>query len=202
MTFTRSIHIEAPVHEVFDFWKDPHRQFSVLPGPARLVDVVTTEDGVGTFYSWRMTVAGLSVDGFDVVTEVVPDERIVVRSSRSVVGTWTYVFRPEGTGTRLTLRREPSGARVLRPADRLLDAVRGPLLRRVLPTLKAELEKAQEEAPGSAAGDAPPPAAEEATQPATASVPEPRAARKRTASPRTAAKRTAPAHDTSARSSD
>lgn len=145
MSARQSIYIDAPVHEVFDLYKDPRRTWALGPDQmvrrGELIDVTMTDDGVGTYYSWAFHLPGLRLEGFDVFTEFVPNERITDRSSRSFVGTWTATFAPEGTGTRLTQWRHPVATRALRPLDRLFDRFRRSVGQEELEHIKAELEK-------------------------------------------------------------
>lgn len=105
---THSVYIEAPVDRVFDFWRDPRNQFSLAPDDrAALTDVKLTEDGVGTYYSLTATLAGATLESFVVFTEVIPNRRIVDRSSMALHGTATYVFEPEGSGTRMVMEWQP-----------------------------------------------------------------------------------------------
>jgi hypothetical protein len=144
MSVKQSIFIEAPVQRVFDFYRDPRNAWSVMPdqmaGRGELTGVRITEDGVGTYYSWAVKVAGLRVTGFDVFTDLVPNERITDRSSSAFVGTWTTTFEPEGSGTRVTEERHPSSSRALRAVDRLTDRVRSRLDRQSLEKAKVRLE--------------------------------------------------------------
>lgn len=155
MSAKQSIHIDAPVEEVFDFYKDPRRAWSVMPdqmlASSELTDVKVTKEGVGTYYSWAVKVAGLRLQGFDVYTEFVPNKRITDRSSRMFVGTWTSTFEREGSGTRVTEQREPTSIWLLRPIDRLMDTVRESLNRQTLKKLKAQLETAAEPTPARTA---------------------------------------------------
>lgn len=160
MSTKQSIHIEAPVEKVFDFCADPRKSWST--GPERmggeLVDVKMTEEGVGTYYSWVMKIAGLRIQGFDVYTEYVSNKRFTDRSSASFAGTWTYAFEPEGSGTRLTMQRHPASFWALRPVDRLTDRLFvASLSRQTLEKVKAQLEKptAPASSPAAAGRDAP-----------------------------------------------
>ncbi len=146
MSATCSIHIEAPVEKVFDFYKDPRKGVAAMwtdqmNERGELLDVKTTDEGVGTYYSWAMKLPGLRLEGFDVYTEFVPNQRITDRSSRSFVGTWTYTFGPEGSGTRLTHQRHPASSRARRAIDRLMDRFRVSVERQELEKLKVLLEK-------------------------------------------------------------
>lgn len=101
-TFTRSIGINAPVEEVFDFIGDPVRLFSTWPMEVSVSDVRRVPEGVGTTFAWSggrewdMTVTG------SMIREVhVQDERIVERSSSG--SAWDWRVHPEGEGSRLTV---------------------------------------------------------------------------------------------------
>lgn len=144
MSSQQSIHIEAPVEKVFDFYKDPRKQWSTMPDQmmkvGKLTDAKMTKEGVGTYSSWRIGVGAVHVDGFDVITEFVPNEKLTSRSSRPAVGTWTATFEPEGSGTRFSIQRRPGSFWALRPVDRLVERVMSPRWRESLEKLKAELE--------------------------------------------------------------
>lgn len=78
--FTRrfEIPVEAPVHDVFDYCRDPRHLFEGWP-ELRVTDVVMTPDGLGT----TAHIVGRFAKGMIVeqiereFTEFVPDERIV-----------------------------------------------------------------------------------------------------------------------------
>ncbi len=140
MTATLSVYVDAPVEEVFGFFRDPGN----WQGAGRGVvfrDVHLTPEGTGTFYTWTTRMAGVPVEGFDVFTEFVPDQRVTDRSSRSFVGTWTYTFDQEGSGTRLTHQRHPASSRARRAIDRLMDRFRVSVERQELEKLKVVLEE-------------------------------------------------------------
>ena len=141
MSATCSVYIEAPVEKVFAFYQDPRKAWE-MTNAGELIDVKMTEEGVGTYYSWGMRLLpGLRWEGFGVFTEFVPNKRITDRSSESFIGTWTYTFEPEGSGTRVTAQRHPVSSRALRPIDRLIDRVfRQHAEKREFTTLKALLE--------------------------------------------------------------
>ncbi len=121
----RSIHIEAPVESVFEFFfeslKSPAKIADLTPGHAVYDEVKATKDGVGTYYDWHATIYGLPMRGFDVVTDVVPNKHITERSSNSVVGTWDYGFEPEGSGTKLTMEHQAESFWRLPPLSGLID---------------------------------------------------------------------------------
>ena len=114
-----SVHIEATVDEVFDYFRNPANWQELAPEIV-YSDIALTDDGNATTYRWATKVAGIRVTGTGTFVDVVPSERIVDRSSRSFEGTWIYSFEPEGTGTRLTMSSEPRSLWRLPPLSWLL----------------------------------------------------------------------------------
>jgi len=141
MVYRESIHIAAPVQKVFEFFRDPHNFSMAAPRQIAFTDIVLTNEGVGTHYSWTATMAEIPFEGFDVYTEYVPNHRIVDRSSSALEGTWTYTFESEESGTRLTIENRSRSLWSLPPLQQLLDLVtartHGPRFARV----KALLEQ-------------------------------------------------------------
>lgn len=100
----RSVHhIEAPVETVFDFFFDPRKSEGLDPFGTEYREVKMTKEGTGSYFSWRVKMAGVPLEGFDVYTDVVPNKHITDKSSNALVGTWDYTFEPEGSGTKLTM---------------------------------------------------------------------------------------------------
>jgi hypothetical protein len=119
-----TVYIDAPVEKVFDFFKDPRNQFALAPDRrVQVTDVKMTNDGLGTYYSYAMKVAGLTREGFVVYTDFIANKRIVDRSSVAMHGSWTYGFEPEGTGTRLTMYGQSRSFWRIWPFSFLLDRV-------------------------------------------------------------------------------
>lgn len=118
MVAKQSFHVDAPVETVFDYFKDPNQQRDAVLFD--LHDVKVTKDGVGTHYSWDFKVAGLRYEGLEVLTEVVPNKHITERSSMALAGLWEYDFKPEGTGTRVTMTVHPQSFWRFPPLDRLM----------------------------------------------------------------------------------
>jgi hypothetical protein len=142
MAVRQSIHIEAPVEKVFDFWKDPANWWAYLAPDQRirLTEAKVTKEGVGTYYNWEFKLAGLRMEGFGVFTEFVPNERITDKASRALDGTWVYEFEPEGSGTKFTMQRFPRSFWRLAPFDTLMDRFEAPRHEKALAMLKAKLE--------------------------------------------------------------
>lgn len=115
--FTRSfdIMIDAPVHEVFEYCRDPHHLFEGWP-ELEVTDVVMTPEGVGT----KAHIVGRFAKGMILeqiereYTEFVPDARIISRAHARVrfagrtkevaePPIFTWLFEAEDGGTKLTL---------------------------------------------------------------------------------------------------
>ncbi len=136
----RSIHIEASVEKVFDFIKDPRYAQDILAMPFAYKDVKLTKDGVGSYYSWASKTPVLRMEGFDVYTEFVPNQRITDRCSSSFIGDITYSFEPEGTGMKLTVEGHPRSFWRIPPLKELVDVFKSMSGERLLPALKAKME--------------------------------------------------------------
>ncbi len=136
----RSIHIEAPVEKVFDFFKDPRNVQEIMPDPFEYKDVKLTEEGVGTYYSWASKTPGLRFEGFDVYTEFIPNQRITDRSSASIAGDWTLLFEPEGSGMLLTSETHHRSFWRIPPLRELVELVQGTMAERLLSAVKARME--------------------------------------------------------------
>ena len=114
--FTRSfqIMIDAPVHDVFEYGRDPHHLFEGWRA-LEVTDVVMTPEGVGTKAHIVGTFAlGMMVEQIErEYTEFVPDKQIVSRAHAKVrfagrtsevanAPIFTWLFEPQDAGTKLT----------------------------------------------------------------------------------------------------
>lgn len=138
MAIKVSYYINAPVESVFDHFKDPASDEGI---GMEVVDAKATEEGVGTFMDWRVKVAGIPVwRGLEVLTDVVPNERIVEKSSSAMLGDFEYTFEPEGSGTRLTIERRARSFWALPPLANLVDFATTRTSRGYMDRVKAKLE--------------------------------------------------------------
>jgi uncharacterized protein YndB with AHSA1/START domain len=138
MTMTASYHIDAPVEKVFDFFKDPASGDGTFGMEIR--EAKATEQGVGTYVGWRMKIAGIPWEGFEVITDCTPNTHITEKSSSAVVGTWEYSFEPDGAGTKVTLEHRPRALWALPPLGMLVDFTTTRMTRRYIRRVKQRLE--------------------------------------------------------------
>ena len=136
----RSIHIEAPVEKVFDFFKDPKTVYEAAAMPFAIKDVKLTEEGAGTYYGWASKTPGLRIEGFDVYTEVIPNQRITDRSSSPSAGDSKLSFEPEGSGMKLTIETRQRSFWRIPPLRELVDLVQSTASERLLSAVKAKME--------------------------------------------------------------
>ncbi len=121
----RSIHIEAPVEKVFDYvfdsFKDPVKFHDQMMARGQVDEMKTTKEGTGTYISWHAKIAGVPIQAFEVLTDVVPGKHITERSSSATVGTWDFDFAPEGSGTKLTIEHHMRALWRIPPLHTLMD---------------------------------------------------------------------------------
>ena len=163
----QGIYMEAPIEIVFDHFLDPRKDIDLMPIDTEILELKMTEEGTGTYTLYRGKVAGIPFEMFDVVTDLVPNRRITSRSSNATVGTWTYTFEPEGTGTRVTMEHQSGSLWRLPLLRSVADMVSSRANASYMPKAKARIEAEARKAkavPGQRK-----PAASKARKPATSS---------------------------------
>ena len=137
-------HIEAPVETVFEFFKDPRLSADLAVGGVSedVLEMKVTDEGTGTYYGWRARLGGLRmpVEGFEVLTDVVPNKHITEKSSSAMVGTWDYDFEPEGTGTKVTMEHHSRSLWGLPPLRTLTDLVQSRMTESFMQKARVRLE--------------------------------------------------------------
>lgn len=105
-TLTRTVIIDAPVEEVFDYALDIRNLWDIPD--YGLADVALKPDGVGSNARIFGHFLGFHLEMTLEYTEVVPLERIVAKVSGIGLDnpTWTFTFEPVDGGTRLTANGE------------------------------------------------------------------------------------------------
>jgi uncharacterized protein YndB with AHSA1/START domain len=154
-TYAYTEFIDAPVHSVFEYCRDPRKIYAGDP-VMKVVDATLTREGVGT--KARLT-ARVFIFVEDVAIEYVeatPDQRIVFqahptmtpaglglkRGISTAIHNWTWTFEPEDGGTRLNLVVvEQNPPRWQRAMDRLTEKSFNTQVRDRLARMKAAVEK-------------------------------------------------------------
>jgi uncharacterized protein YndB with AHSA1/START domain len=102
---TKSITIDAPVEEVFNYVEDPANIPEYWPSVVQLKDVEQLPNG-----GFRMTgvykMAGVRFDIESMCTEFIPNQRTVYKSEGGVSSTSTWIYEPHDGGTRATIENE------------------------------------------------------------------------------------------------
>jgi len=86
---------------VFSYVTDPRNELEYIPSITDIRDI--TGQGVGQRFGWTYKMMGIPLKGKDEVTEYVPNQCYVQKSTGGIVSTWTWTFQPEAGGTRLSL---------------------------------------------------------------------------------------------------
>ncbi len=114
-THTRSVHIDAPVEQVFEHVQDPENYFAAMreadPRMRRMSAQITkksTSMGVYSTWEWSGRLFLVPIHAAVSRTEYVPNQRIVDHQPGAVASTMTHTTQPDGTGTTLTMRRHIS----------------------------------------------------------------------------------------------
>jgi len=143
-TLTRSIMIDAPVEEVFDYALDI-RNLWAIPDVG-LADVTLTPDGVGSQARLFTHFLGFHMSMGLEYLEVVRPEKIVakVTSFSPDRPMWTFTFEPAGSGTKLTVLGEWHIAvpAVGKPMEDMVAGSHKDLVQTMLTNAKAGAEKA------------------------------------------------------------
>ncbi len=101
----RSVTVNAPAAKAFVYIFDAKNMPEWLPGMVEVSDIVRTEEGVGSRCRWTYKMMGIPFHGQNTTTEYVPNERLVVENT-GITSTWTWLFTPQGGGTKIDLAVE------------------------------------------------------------------------------------------------
>jgi carbon monoxide dehydrogenase subunit G len=122
-TVERSIHVEAPVEDVFSFMDDPENQAAVTPSLGAVEAVERLENG-GKRVRYTYSMVAVPLDGTVEAVEYDPPNRIVWELSGAIEGEIRQTYEPEDGGTRVTYAAD------YRLPVPVVDRVAAPLVRR------------------------------------------------------------------------
>ena len=84
---------------MFAYITDLANEMEFVPSVTDVRDI--TGKGVGQRCAWTYKMMGISLKGEAEVTEYIPNERYVVKSTGGVLSNWAWTFKAEAGGTRL-----------------------------------------------------------------------------------------------------
>jgi uncharacterized membrane protein len=99
---SRSILINAPISQVFSYLRNPVNQLEIWPSMVDIRDVETDESG-RTRFRWTYRMAAFTFEGETQEVEVIPEKRVIAKSSGGIPSTFDWQYQEEGGATRLTV---------------------------------------------------------------------------------------------------
>jgi uncharacterized membrane protein len=98
----RNILINAPVEDVFAYHSDPRNSPEYWPSFIEVKDIEELPNG-GKKYSWVYKMAGIRFNGMTTTTEFEKNQLITTKSEGGIDSTFSYTYKAEGDGTRLSM---------------------------------------------------------------------------------------------------
>ena len=105
VTIEKSILVEAPPEEVFDYMSDPRHLPEIWPSMVGVEDVADLPSG-GHRYHWIYKMAGVRLEGDSETVEFEPGKHIVEKNTGQIPSTFDWTFSLENGSTRLKTRVE------------------------------------------------------------------------------------------------
>ena len=135
-----SIEIKAPVEKVFSYMEDTNNMLAYFPGTKSVTNV--QGKGLGMTFQWEGDFGGKPTQSQDLVTDYVPNQRVVITDSLG--DTWTAIYVPgaEG-GTKLTMLLQgfPQVPEITDAIQKDVSKQYQQLLQAILNNIKAAVEK-------------------------------------------------------------
>jgi uncharacterized protein YndB with AHSA1/START domain len=101
----KSIVIDAPVEEVFDYVEDPANIPEYWPSVVKIKEVDQLPNG-GARMTAVYKMAGVRFNMESECVEYVPNQRTVYKSEGGVSSTLTWTYEPQNGGTEVTVENE------------------------------------------------------------------------------------------------
>ncbi len=95
--------IKPPVEKVFEYIVDPNNLPEIWPSLLEVKDVQRAPSGDISSYKWTYKMAGIRFEGTTEITEIIQNQRIVIKDRGGIEGTRTTSFLQENEGTRVTV---------------------------------------------------------------------------------------------------
>jgi len=103
-TITRDVRVNAPLERVFNFLVDPHNLSEIWPSIVEVKSVKKAKNNDGFKFNWDYKMAGVEFEGKCETIEHIPNERIVMKSTKGLDSTITWILNPAGQNTQVTLK--------------------------------------------------------------------------------------------------
>ncbi len=98
----KTITINAPVEKVFAFMEDPANLPAIWPSMVEVKNIKPEPAG-GYNYDWIYKMGGMHIEGSSKTAEYEQNKRLVDKSSKGIESEFTWIYQPEGGGTKLTV---------------------------------------------------------------------------------------------------
>ena len=147
-TIRKSISIQAPVDQVFDFVADPTHLPEIWPS---LVEVRNVEaHPAGKSFDWDYRLLGIRIHGHSDPVELVKNERLVSKSVRGIPNTFRWLYTGTEGKTKVVLEVDYESPIPGRLAERLVGRANEREAETMLRNLKRKLEmRVAESSPSS-----------------------------------------------------
>lgn len=104
-TIQKSIVIEAPVKQVFEYVTDPIHLPEIWPSLVEVKDVKPLPKG-GHSWHWTYKMAGLRFEGDSETIEFEPEKHLVSKTTGQLPAKFDYTFEAENGRTRVEVKTE------------------------------------------------------------------------------------------------
>lgn len=104
-TIERSITVEVPVKQVWEYVDDPVHLLEIWPSMVEVKDVESLPEG-GHRYHWLYKMAGMRFEGDSETIEFEPERHFVQRNTGQIPSTFDWKFTPVNGSTKIDLRTE------------------------------------------------------------------------------------------------
>ena len=101
----KTVTIKAPVEKVFEYLGYPKNLPEIWPSMIEVRDIQPSPVG-GYNFSWTYKMAGMSFKGASETTESIANQRGVTESKKGIQSKFTWTYKPEAGGMKLTVQVE------------------------------------------------------------------------------------------------
>ncbi|GMV15913.1 MAG: hypothetical protein AMXMBFR56_41370 [Polyangiaceae bacterium] len=120
----KSISIRAPLNQVYDFMTQPENLLEIWPSMVEVSHVVRSADGSHSF-DWVYKMGGIHFKGHAATSEVIQNQRVVVKNDKGIPSTFFWAYSGENGNTKLILDVDYT------LPSRLLDKLAEPFLTKI-----------------------------------------------------------------------